>query len=125
MSNTINATSPNFCGKLKLLNAGIWNKSLAECVSNNGVLKALAEKQNSDIFVYQSMILAPSTKKSHYAGEPLYKIFIAKEDKSFLGKLKQFFGLNKVGLSRGYHSKYTVEQLVLPNLSLKRLSEKI
>ena len=125
MNNRIDTVSPSFYGKLKLHHPRCWNKYLAERVSNNEVLNALAEKQNSDIFVFQSMRIAPSTKKLHYAGEPLYKIFIAKEDPSFLGKIKQFFGLNKVGLSKGYHSRYTVEQEILPNLSLNQLNKKI
>lgn len=125
MNNTINTQSPAFCGSLRLHNIQNWNQSIADSISNNKVLNSLAKKFNSDILVFQSQKTAYCRKGYHMSGDTLYKVSIARDEKSLLGKIKQFLGLNKVSLSKGYHSEDTIECMVLPNLSLEELSIKL
>ena len=113
MNNTISTFSPSFQGKLVLNDKTIVNYALAAAVLNNKTLQDIATKSNKDIFISQSVKTARSTQRNHYKGEILYKMFLSTKDDSFLGKVKQMFGLNKISLSKNYHSPITFQSHIL------------
>ena len=125
MNSTINTLAPSFHGRLILDGKTIIHKDLANEVLNNETLQNFAAKSDKDIFVSQSVQAAKSTTINHYKGEPLYKVFLSKEDNSFLGKIKHFCGLNKVSLSKNYHSPETFYARILQPAHLKKITQKL
>lgn len=125
MNSTINTFSPSFQGKLILNDKTIIHDELAKEVLNNKTLQDFAAQSTSDIFISQSVKTAKSNDKNHYKGESLYKVFLSKEDKSILGKIKQVFGLNKVSLSRNYHTPQTFFYRILNSSYLETVTKKL
>ena len=124
MDNTINTLIPSFKGKLILNEKSIKNRYLAEEVLNNKTLQMLVEESDADFFISQSEIRAKSAERMHYEGDRLYKIFLSKKDDSFMGKIKNFLGLNKISLSRNYHLPETFYDKILQPSHLKKLNLK-
>lgn len=124
MNNTISTFSPNFNGKLILKDKTISHIELANEVLQNKTLQDIATESDKDIFISQAKKYAKTTRNNHYEGDPLYKVFLSTEDKSFLGRIKQFFGLNKVSLSRHYHTPDTfVDKILQPSHLIKRIQK--
>lgn len=125
MNTTINTFTPAFQGELILNEKTIVHRELANLILENEILQDFAQKSDKDIFVSQSSKYARNNAKAHYKNELLYKIFLSKEDNSFVGKIKQFLGLNKVSLSKNYHTPQTFYSFIIQPSHLKKITQKL
>ena len=125
MNSTINTFAPSFHGRLILDDKTIIHEYLANEVLKNETLQNFAAQSDKDIFVSLSAQAAKSTTINHHKGKSLYKVFLSKEDDSFLGKIKHVFGLNKVSLSKNYHSTATFFDSILQPEHLKKITQKL
>lgn len=122
--NSVN-NSPSFSGKLKLKNVEEFSDTLKTMVLENKTLQRLAQNSDKDIIIFNSTKIAKDAKGYHSYGDTLNKLSVYKENDSFLAKVKRFFGIGKVNLSRNHHSDTAIMYHVLPNISLAKLEKKL
>ena len=116
-------STPNFNGNLKVIGKKV-PKNLEKAILKNEKLSEYAQSSKNDVVVIASQKIAEDSRNTHNKGDNLYKLYVMKESGcDFIDGLKLLFGFRVAKLAENYHTPSTIEDLILPNVSRKRLKK--